>query len=55
MITYSFVDGFIEGQPFSRALLQTVRLLGEFKGKQELFREQSPQVLETLRRSVRRR
>jgi len=51
MITYSFVDGFIEGQPFSRALLQTIRLLGEFKGKQELFREQSPQVLETLRQA----
>ncbi len=33
----------------SHGLLQTIRLLGEFKGKQELFRAQSPQVLETLR------
>lgn len=33
----------------SHTLLQTIRLLGEFKGRQELFRAQSPQVLETLR------
>lgn len=51
MITNSFAPGFIERQPFSQGLLQTVRLLGEFKGKQELFREQSPQVLETLRQA----
>jgi Fic family protein len=49
--TYSFTPGLIERQPFSQALLQTIRLLGEFKGKQELFREQSPQVLETLRQA----
>src|SRR5471030_3226908 len=35
--------------PISQPLLQTIRLLGEFKGRQELFRAQSPQVLETLR------
>src|SRR5277367_6471482 len=51
MITYSFATGFIERQGLSQALLQTIRLLGEFKGKQELFREQSPQVLETLRQA----
>ena len=51
MITYSFAPGFIDRQPLSQALLQTIRLLGEFKGKQELFREQSPQVLETLRQA----
>ncbi|HWB59708.1 MAG TPA: hypothetical protein VG733_09455, partial [Chthoniobacteraceae bacterium] len=51
MITSSFAPGFIDRQPLSQALLQTIRLLGEFKGKQELFREQSPQVLETLRQS----
>jgi len=51
VITYSFADGFIDRQPFSQPLLQTVRLLGEFKGKQELFRAQSPQVLETLRQA----
>lgn len=51
MIKYSFTDGFVERQPLSQVLVQTVRLLGEFKGKQELFREQSPQVLETLRQA----
>ncbi len=51
MSTYSFAEGFIGKQPMSQPLLQTVRLLGEFKGKQELFREQSPQVLETLRQA----
>jgi Fic family protein len=45
----SFVDGFIARQPLSQALVQTVRLLGEHKGKQDLFRQQTPQVLETLR------
>src|ERR1700679_1790203 len=49
MTAYSFASGFIGRQSMSQALLQTVRLLGEFKGRQELFRAQSPQVLETLR------
>lgn len=47
----SFTPGFIESQPLSQSLLQTIRLIGEAKGKQELFREQSPQVLETLRQA----
>lgn len=51
MSDYSFAPGYIGRQPMSQVLLQTVRLLGEFKGKQELFREQSPQVLETLRQA----
>lgn len=45
----SFVPGFLEAQPLTQSLLQTVRLLGEYKGKQELFSTQAPQVLETLR------
>ncbi len=44
----SFESGFIERQPISQNLLQTVRMIGEYKGKQELFKQQSPQVLETL-------
>jgi Fic family protein len=44
----SFELDFIENQPISQNLLQTVRAIGEYKGKQELFREQSPQILETL-------
>src|SRR5437660_1229760 len=49
MLMPSFVDDLIAGQPLPQSLLQTVRLLGEYKGKQDLFRQQAPQVLETLR------
>src|ERR1700730_15658333 len=45
----SFEPGFIEKQPMPQNLLRTIRLLGEFKGKEEVFKQQSPQVLETLR------
>lgn len=45
----SFEQGFIESQQITQNLLRTIRLIGEYKGKQELFKEQSPQVLETLR------
>ncbi|MFW9259906.1 hypothetical protein [Nostoc sp. CALU 546] len=48
----SFEPGFIERQPITQNLLRTVRLIGEYKGKQELFKEQSPQVLETLRQAA---
>lgn len=33
-------------------LLRTIRLLGEFKGREEVFKQQSPQVLETLRQAA---
>jgi Fic family protein len=45
----SFEAAYIERLPISQRLLRTVRELGEFKGRQGLFQEQSPQVLETLR------
>ena len=45
----SFVPGVIERQSIPQSLLQTIRLLGEYKGKQALYKNQSPQVLETLR------
>ncbi|PZV12557.1 MAG: cell filamentation protein Fic [Leptolyngbya sp.] len=48
----SFEPGFIESQPITQNLLQTIRLIGEYKGKQELFKQQSPQVLETLRQTA---
>ncbi|HEY9605297.1 MAG TPA: Fic family protein [Allocoleopsis sp.] len=48
----SFEDGFIEQQPITQPLLQTIRLIGEYKGKQELFKEQAPQALETLRQAA---
>jgi Fic family protein len=48
----SFEEGFIESQQFNQRLLQTIRLLGEYKGKQELFKQQAPQVLGTLRQAA---
>lgn len=45
----SFAPGFLERLPVSQNLLRTVRLLGEFKGREALFRQQLPQALETLR------
>jgi Fic family protein len=48
----SFEEGFIESQQLNQRLLQTIRLLGEYKGKQELFKQQAPQVLATLRQAA---
>ncbi|WP_287313623.1 hypothetical protein [Moorena sp. SIO1G6] len=48
----SFEPGFIERQLITQNLLRTIRLIGEYKGKQELFKEQSPQVLQTLRQAA---
>jgi len=48
----SFEPGFIERQLIPQNLLRTIRLIGEYKGKQELFKEQSPQVLQTLRQAA---
>ncbi len=48
----SFETNLIERQPISQTLLKSIRLLGEHRGKQQLFREQSPQVLETLRQAA---
>jgi len=46
----SFEYGYLLEQPISQSLLMTTRALGEFKGSQGLYQEQSPEVLETLRR-----
>ncbi|MGR3278479.1 hypothetical protein ACSYAD_25630 [Acaryochloris marina NIES-2412] len=45
----SFVFGVIERQSIPQSLVQTIRELGEYKGKQAPFHHQSPQVLETLK------
>ncbi|MGK7934520.1 MAG: hypothetical protein AB4206_01720 [Xenococcaceae cyanobacterium] len=45
----SFSEGLIEKKPITQELLQTIRLIGEYKGKQDLYKVQSPQILETLR------
>jgi Fic family protein len=48
----SFVPGFLERQPITQNVLQTVRRIAEYKGKQDLFKTQSPQLLETLRQTA---
>ena len=45
----SFEENFIERQPIPHSLLRTIRLLGEYRGKEALFVQQTPQVLESLR------
>lgn len=45
----SFESGFLERQPIPHSLLRTIRLLGEYRGKETLFIQQTPQVLESLR------
>lgn len=46
---HSFGSGFLEKQPIPHSLLRTIRLLGEYRGKEALFNQQTPQVLESLR------
>jgi len=48
----SFTPGFLEAQPVSPRLVQVIRLLGEYKGKEALYLQQTPQVLEALRESA---
>ena len=48
----SFTPGFIERQPITQNLLRTVFAIGELKGKEGLFKAQSPQALETLRQAA---
>lgn len=46
----SFEHDYFLHQPISQQLLMNVRALGEFRGRQSLYRNQFPEVLETLRR-----
>ena len=46
----SFEHNYLFDTPLSHALLMAVRSLGEFRGRQVLYSEQSPEILETLRR-----
>lgn len=45
----SFEKDFLSRQPITHSLLRTIRLLGEYRGKEGLFIQQTPQVLESLR------
>ena len=44
----SFDNGVLDRQSLSQGPPQSVRLVGEFRGKQALFKQESPQVLEAL-------
>lgn len=46
----SFEHGYLLEQPISHNLLMMVRTLGEYRGRQSLYQEQSPELLETLKR-----
>lgn len=46
----SFEHDYLMHQMITHDLLMAVRALGEFRGRQNLYRDQFPQVLETLRR-----
>lgn len=48
----SFLPGFLDSQSISPALLGAVRQIGEFRGREELYANRSPQVLETLREAA---
>ncbi len=45
----SFAPGRLGSQAISPALLTAVRQIGEFRGKEALYADRAPQVLETLR------
>ncbi len=48
----SFENGVLAKQAINQGLVQSVRLVGEYCGKQALFKQQSPQVLEALRENA---
>lgn len=48
----SFEHGYLYDMPISHGLVSSMRLLGEFRGREGLYTRQSPEVLETLRRAA---
>jgi len=46
----SFERDYLLETPISHSLLMSARALGELRGRQMLYAEQAPEVLETLRR-----
>lgn len=45
----SFDDRFEKRLPYTHSLVRTIRVLGEYRGKEDLYTLQIPQALETLR------
>jgi len=48
----SFTHNYYLDVPLSHRLVMAMRALGEFRGRQMLYAEQSPEVLETMRRAA---
>jgi len=48
----SFEHDYLLDMPISHQLLSSVRMLGEYRGRQTLYGEQSPEVLDTLKRAA---
>jgi Fic family protein len=48
----SFENDFLQNHAVSQTLIKTIRLLGEYRGKEGLYRAQSPQTLEILRQNA---
>jgi Fic family protein len=48
----SFEHDYLLDTPISHRLLSSVRLIGEYRGRQTLYSEQSPEVLDTLKRAA---
>ena len=48
----SLTSEYFQTQPITQNILQTIRRIAEYKGKQDLYKEQSPQVLESLRQTA---
>ena len=45
----SLEHGYLLEQPIHQGLLMAVRMLGEYRGRQDLFQKQSPEALRTLK------
>ena len=52
MLAKSLVPNYLDGISFSGAEASTLKRLGEYQGRQELFRQQAPEVLASLKQSA---
>jgi Fic family protein len=48
----SFKNNYLEYFSLSHGLIKSIKSIGEFKGKQDLYKTQSPQLLETLKQTA---
>jgi Fic family protein len=48
----SFDKNYLTRFRISHSLLKTIRLIGEYKGKEDLYCQQSPQAIETLKKNA---